>query len=99
MSESPFNKVAGLRPAALLKKRLWHWCFPVNFEKFLITSFSQNISGRLLLAINMFSRSGDKHLHHRLSFFQKVLERLTLNKMTNTQMIFSYDFLSLEIQN
>ena len=29
-----FNKVAGLRPATLLKKRLWHRCFPVNFVKF-----------------------------------------------------------------
>ena len=26
-----FNKVAGLRPANLLKKRLWHRCFPVKF--------------------------------------------------------------------
>ena len=25
-----FNKVAGLRPANLLKKRLWHRSFPVN---------------------------------------------------------------------
>ena len=34
-----FNRVAGLRPATLLKKRLWHRCFPVNFVKFLRTSF------------------------------------------------------------
>ena len=34
-----FNKVAGLRSATLLKKRLWHRCFPVNFAKFLRTSF------------------------------------------------------------
>ena len=34
-----FNKVAGLRPATLLKKRLWHSCFPVNFAKFLRTPF------------------------------------------------------------
>ena len=34
-----FNKVAGLRPALLLKKRLWHCCFPVNFVKFLQTFF------------------------------------------------------------
>ena len=34
-----FNKVVGLRPAALLKKRLWHWCFPVNFAKRLRTLF------------------------------------------------------------
>ena len=28
-----FNKVAGLRPAALLKKSLRYSCFPVNFTK------------------------------------------------------------------
>ena len=37
--ESLFNKVAGLRPATLLKKRLWHRCFPINFVKLLITPF------------------------------------------------------------
>ena len=46
-----FNKVAGLRPATLLKKRLWHRCFSVNFAKFLTTPFLQNTSGRLLLDI------------------------------------------------
>ena len=34
-----FNKVAGLKPATLLKERLWHRCFPVNFGKFLRKSF------------------------------------------------------------
>ena len=34
-----FNKVASLRPPTLLKKRLWHRCFPVNFAKFLRTPF------------------------------------------------------------
>ena len=34
-----FNTVAGLRPSTLLKKRLWHRCFPVNFVKFLRTPF------------------------------------------------------------
>ena len=43
-----FNKVAGLSPATLLKKSLWHRCFPVNFEKFLRTPFLQNTSGRML---------------------------------------------------
>ena len=37
-----FNKVF------LLKKRLWHSCFPVNFAKFLRAPFLQNTSGRLL---------------------------------------------------
>ena len=35
----PFNKIAGLRPATLLKERLWHRCFLVNFAKFLRTLF------------------------------------------------------------
>ena len=34
-----FSKVAGLRPATLLKKRLWHKSFPVNFAKFPRTPF------------------------------------------------------------
>ena len=49
MPESLFNKVAGLMPATLLKKRLWHSCFLVHVVKFLRTPFSQNTSGRLLL--------------------------------------------------
>ena len=38
------NKDAGLRPAIILKRG-----FPVNFAKFLKTTFLQNTSGRLLL--------------------------------------------------
>ena len=34
-----FNKVTGLRPATLLKKRLWRRCFPVNFANFFRTPF------------------------------------------------------------
>ena len=29
-----FNKVAALSPATLLKKGLWHRCFPVKFTNF-----------------------------------------------------------------
>ena len=43
------NKVPDLRPAILLKTRLWHRCFPGNLLKFLRTSFLENTSGRLLL--------------------------------------------------
>ena len=35
--------------ATLLKKRLWHRYFPVNFVKFLRKPFLRNTSGRLLL--------------------------------------------------
>ena len=34
-----FNKGAELRPATLLKDRLWRGCFSVNFAKFLRTPF------------------------------------------------------------
>ena len=34
-----FNKVAGVTPTTLLKKRLWHRCFAVNFVIFLRTLF------------------------------------------------------------
>ena len=34
------NKVARLRPAGLLKKRLWHRCFSVKFVKFSRTPIS-----------------------------------------------------------
>ena len=34
-----FSKVAGLGPATLLKKRFWHRCFSLNFEKCLRTRF------------------------------------------------------------
>ena len=44
-----FNKVAGLRPATLLKKRLWHKCFPMNIAKILRTPILKNICERLLL--------------------------------------------------
>ena len=46
-----FSKVAGFSPATLLKNRLWHRYFPVNFAKFLRTTFFQNTSGRLLLKV------------------------------------------------
>ena len=43
-----FNKVSGLSPATLLKKRLCHSCFPVNFVKFLRAPSLQK-NERLLL--------------------------------------------------
>ena len=42
-----FNK--GLRPATLLKKRLWCRCFPVNFAKFLRNPFYKEHLWWLLL--------------------------------------------------
>ena len=57
-----FNKVAGLRPATLLKKSLrpptllkkslWYSCFPVNFAKFLRTPLFTELLRWLLLSFH-----------------------------------------------
>ena len=50
-----FNKVVGLSPATLLKKELWHGCFPVNFAKFSRTLFFIEHLWWLLLHSYLFS--------------------------------------------
>ena len=44
-----FNKVAGLRPATLLKKTLWYTFFILNFAKFIRKPILQITAERLLL--------------------------------------------------
>ena len=44
-----FNKVTGLQPAALSKKRLPYRCFPVHFAKILRHVFLKYTFGCLLL--------------------------------------------------
>ena len=53
-----FNKVGNLRPATLLKKRLWYRCFPVNFVKFLRTPFIMEHLWWLLLSISILKLMG-----------------------------------------
>ena len=48
-----FNIIAGLRPVTLLKKRLWHRCFPENFVKFLRTPFFIENLQWLLLSLRL----------------------------------------------
>ena len=50
------NEVAGFRPETLLKKRLWHRRFPVNFAKFLKTPFLKKTSGRVLILVLTYLR-------------------------------------------
>ena len=73
-----FNKVAGLRLATLLKKRIWHWCFPVNFTKFLRTPFYIEHLWWLLLHILClhFLR-----IHHDY-FFQRVFESVRVQLLS-----------------
>ena len=51
------------RPTTLLKKRLWHRCFPVNFAKFLITPFfTEHLWWLLLCTFIMLTRVMMKNL-------------------------------------
>ena len=53
-----FNKVAGLGPPTLLKKKLWHIRVPVNFVKFLRTPFyTEYLWWLLLYEVSSFSIS------------------------------------------
>ena len=72
-----FDKVAGLRPATLLKKRLWHWCFPVNLTKFLRTPFYiENLWWLLLLGIYfMFIAKGKLCFSLICSFYCCLVKR------------------------
>ena len=54
LSEPFFNKVAGLRLTTLLKQRLWHSCFPVNFAKFLRIPFLTEHLRWLLLRFRLY---------------------------------------------
>ena len=66
-----FNKVAGLRAAIWLKKKLWLTCFPVIFAKCLRTAYLQNTSGWLLLILFVacFFIFFIKNFHHEKSRF------------------------------
>ena len=72
------NKVPGLKPSTLLKKRLWHRCFPVNFAKFLRTPFLTDHFRWLLLQITckIFSTQcsfTDHCLKHRIAIKNNFL--------------------------
>ena len=68
-----------LTPATLLKKRIWHRCFPVNFVKFLRTPFLQNTSGRMLLKMFQ-NRNGKDKIYCYQKFQLKVVKIIMLSK-------------------
>ena len=78
LCHSPFfNKVAGLRPGTLFKKRLWHWCFPVTFTKFLRTYFYIEHLWWLLLfnSYFMFIAKGKLYFSLICSFYCCLVKR------------------------
>ena len=67
-----FNKLAGLKTAILLKKRLWYRCFPVNFVKLLRTPFLQNTYGRLLLCFEHAQIFHISHLTYHFRYYMII---------------------------
>ena len=51
-----FKKVAGLRPATLSEKRLWHMCFPVNVFRGQRKCQRKGALGKCGLTVNCFRR-------------------------------------------
>ena len=68
-----FNKVAGL-----LENILWHRCFPVNFVKFLRTTFLTEYLWWLLLAIMIFTRAIPLYCKTLLKTFSEKFYRWLL---------------------
>ena len=71
------NKVPGLRPATLLKRRLWHRCFTLKFANFLrMHFFIEPLWWLLLTILNKLwsnSRNLPKESLNILAFFPKVV--------------------------
>ena len=74
------------RPTTLLKRRLWHRCFPVDFAKFLRTPFLQNNSTRMLLhllfLINDSKNSSSQSLTVLRLFFRRWKKLLKISHTT-----------------
>ena len=71
------------RPATLLKKGLWHRCFPVNFAKFLRTPFLREHLYSRLLSSWLFEALETK-LEFQVMFFKKyVISREIMLLITN----------------
>ena len=81
-----FNKVAGLRPATLLKKRLKRRCFPVNFTKFTRTPFLQNTSGGCFWIESLTLATGNSQL---ISQGTHITNTLTHMSSTCIDLIFT----------
>ena len=72
-----FNKVAGLRPATFLKKRLWYMCVLVNFAKFLRTLILKNNCEQLLWFYQKFHEVPDRNI----SKFHKSIRSMHIPKV------------------
>ena len=75
-----FNEATDLRPATLLKKRLWHKRFRVDFAKFLRTPFFTEHLQWLLLILTHFRSS-------RPEVFLEISQNLQENTCTSFSLL------------
>ena len=80
MPDSLFLLLNNKRPATLLKKRLWHGYFAVNFTKFLRRTFPQNTSGRLVLS---FEKSFINNKKRPAAFVDLRVLNCTISELQN----------------
>ena len=85
--ETVFNKVAGLgknRPTTLLKKSLWHRCFPVNLKKFLRTPFfTEHLRATAsVFYISRFSQISDQN--------HEIINKFTLSRLKNIKSMLEF---------
>ena len=84
LQKSLFYNFAGLRPAMLLKTRLWHKCFPVNFVKFLRKPFFLETNSPIIKMNTLHYKTTDKIkafilyviLKRNLKFYMKSIHFL-----------------------
>ena len=76
-----FNKAASVRPATLLKRRQWYRCFPVDFTKFLRTSFLTDHLQLLLLDGRYFKVVSKKIKYRSSSSHRRKLNSQNWNKL------------------
>ena len=93
-SQSLFFKVAVLRSATLLKKRLWHRCFPMSFVKFLRTLFFTEHLRWLLLYFQSLSNILWQGRAFYGSFNMTLKSKQTFNFIINV--IFSHKVIILK---
>ena len=102
-----FHKVVGLRPTTLLKQRLWHRCFPVDFAKFLRTPiFTEHLRWLLLYLVKVTTLLNFSHILGTMKLQQfKVIPKYNYNtkfltlKIFDTYLISIRDFLSEKFYN
>ena len=84
---------AGLKPATLFKKRLWHSCFPASFAKFLRTDFKLIISIRLQIYLLIFVKNHIwtcKQAHHWSFLFLRGMFALLNSTSLNQKQKFKW---------